>query len=62
MGLDRGRLAASASAELVLLSARFMSELLSRSQADRVVLRSGRQIDTSLPDYRDLDPILGVPA
>jgi cytosine deaminase len=63
MGLPQhGRLKAGAPADLVLLSARFMSEMLSRSQADRVVLRAGMAIDTSLPDYRELDPILGVPA
>src|SRR5882762_7874000 len=51
MGLaDHGRLKVGAPADLVLLSARFMSEMLSRSQADRVVLRGGRAIDTSLPD------------
>jgi cytosine deaminase len=63
MGLaQHGRLKVGAPADLVLLSARFMSEMLSRSQADRVVLRAGKAIDTSLPDYRELDPILGVPA
>jgi cytosine deaminase len=63
MGLPQhGRLKAGAPADLVLLSARFMSEMLSRSQADRVVLRSGKAIDTSLPDYRSLDSVLGVPA
>ncbi len=63
MGLaQHGRLKAGAPADLVLLSARFMSEMLSRSQADRVVLRSGKAIDTSLPDYRELDQVLGVPA
>ncbi len=41
---------------------RFMSEMLSRSQADRIVLRGGRAIDTSLPDYRELDGLLGAPA
>ena len=59
MGLaDRGRLKAGAPADLVLLSARFMSEMLSRSQADRIVLRGGSAIDTSLPDYRELDGLL----
>ena len=63
MGLaDHGRLKVGAPADLVLLSARFMSEMLSRSQADRVVLRCGRAIDTSLPDYRELDGLLGAPA
>jgi cytosine deaminase len=36
--------------------------MLSRSQADRIVLRAGRAIDTSLPDYRELDGLLGAPA
>jgi cytosine deaminase len=63
MGLaDHGRLKVGAPADLVLLSARFMSEMLSRSQADRIVLRGGRAIDTSLPDYRELDGLLGTPA
>jgi cytosine deaminase len=30
--------------------------------ADRVVLRGGLAIDTSLPDYRELDGLLGAPA
>jgi cytosine/creatinine deaminase len=63
MGLPQhGRLKAGAPADLVLLSARFMSEMLSRSQADRVVLVCGKAIDTSLPDYRKLDSVLGAPA
>jgi cytosine deaminase len=63
MGLaDHGRLKVGAPADLVLLSARFMSEMLSRSQADRIVLRDGRAIDTSLPDYRELDGLLGASA
>ncbi len=63
MGLHQhGQLKAGAPADLVLLSARFMSEMLSRSQADRVVLRAGKAIDTSLPDYRTLDHIVGPTA
>jgi cytosine deaminase len=31
---------------------------LSRRQSDRVVLRNGRAIDTTLPDYRDLDDLV----
>jgi cytosine deaminase len=60
MGLPHyGRLKVGAPADLVLLSARFMSEMLSRSQADRIVLRAGKPIDTSLPDYRLLDGLVG---
>jgi cytosine deaminase len=57
---EHGRLKAGAPADLVLLSARFMSEMLSRSQSDRIVLRRGKPIDTSLPDYRLLDPLVSV--
>lgn len=36
-----------------------LGELLSRPQSDRVVLRAGEPLATSLPDYRALDPLLG---
>jgi cytosine deaminase len=63
MGLDgRGRLEVGVPADLVLLSARFMSEMLARNQADRVVLRNGQPVDTSLPDYRVLDQLVGLGA
>lgn len=50
-----GTLAPGASADLVLTRARSYTELLSRPQADRSVIRGGRAIDTTLPDYRELD-------
>jgi cytosine deaminase len=59
MGLDRhGRLEAGDPADLVLFRARSFSEFLARPQADRSVLVAGRPIDTTLPDYRELDPFL----
>jgi cytosine deaminase len=42
-------------ADLVLTRARSFDELVSRPQSDRVVLRAGRPIDTTLPDYAELD-------
>jgi cytosine/creatinine deaminase len=57
MGLD-SRIAEGSPADLVLFRARNYSELLSRSQHDRTVLRDGAPIDTTTPDYRELDPIL----
>lgn len=61
MGLrGYGRIEAGASADLILFSARGMTELLSRPQSDRVVLRAGKPIDTTPPDYRELDAVLGV--
>jgi cytosine/creatinine deaminase len=57
----RGRLAAGATADLMLFRARSMTELLARPQSDRMILRNGRPIDTSLPDFRELDAIVGPP-
>jgi cytosine deaminase len=47
-------------ADLVLFSARFMTELLSRPQSDRVVLRAGRRLEARLPDWRELDALVGL--
>lgn len=54
-GVDLG---VGAPADFVLFRARHWSELLSRPQSDRTVLRRGKPIDRSLPDYRELDPVL----
>ena len=60
MRLDTpARIEAGQPADLVLFRARAHSELLSRPQADRVVLRDGRPIDTTLPDHRELDDLPG---
>ena len=45
-------------ADLLLFRARNWTELLARPQFDRVVLRRGVQIDTTLPDYRELDDLM----
>jgi cytosine/creatinine deaminase len=61
MGLkDLGWLKPGAAADLLLFRARGMTELLSRPQADRVVLRNGQVLDAEPPDYRDLDAVLGT--
>jgi cytosine/creatinine deaminase len=44
-------------ADFVLLNARNDSEALARPQHDRVVIRNGQCIDTTLPDYRELDEL-----
>jgi len=54
-----GRIGPGLPADLVLFEGRTWSELLSRPQANRVVLRNGRAIERRLPDYRDLDDLLG---
>ncbi len=58
MGLaERGTIRVGGPADLVLFRGRTMSELLSRRQADRVVLRAGKAISPALPDYRELAPL-----
>ena len=59
MGLaGAGRIGPGLPADLVLFEGRTWSELLSRPQANRVVLRSGTAIERGLPDYRELDDLL----
>ena len=52
---ELGRIVVGDTADLVLFRGRSMSELLSRPQCDRVVLRRGQAVDTTLPDHRELD-------
>lgn len=59
MGLGNvGRIGVGLPADLVIFKARRYSELFARSQHDRIVLRRGRAIDTTLPDYAELDALL----
>lgn len=58
MGIEAGTITVGAIADLVLFRGRDFSETLSRSQHDRVVLRAGRAIDATPPDYRTLDALL----
>lgn len=60
-GLAPCALAPGAPADLVILRARDWSEALSRPQSDRTVIRAGRAIDTTLPDYAELDQLMGAP-
>lgn len=61
MGLERtGLIRAGEPADLLVLRARNYSEMLARHQSDRVVLRRGRAIDTTLPDYRLLDDLMAA--
>jgi cytosine/creatinine deaminase len=60
-GFDAPSLLAGAPADLVILKARDWSELLSRPQSDRIVLRDGAQIDRTPPDYAELDDLMGPP-
>ena len=55
---ELGVIEAGGAADLVIFRARDWSELLSRPQSDRIVLREGRAIDRTLPDYSELDHLL----
>jgi cytosine deaminase len=56
-----GRIRAGLEANLLIFKARYFSELLSRPQWDRLVIRRGLSIDTTLPDYQELDDlVLGI--
>ncbi len=60
MGIKgRGLIAAGQPADLILFSARVMTELLARPQADRVVLRDGRVLEATAPHWRELDAVVG---
>jgi cytosine deaminase len=45
-------------ADLVICKARNWTELFSRPQADRIVLRNGKAIERRLPDYAELDSLM----
>jgi len=62
LGRDDGHglIAAGRGADLVLFRARAWTELLARPQSDRTVIRAGRAIDRTLPDYRELDDLEGM--
>ena len=57
-GFDAPGLVPGAPADLVICRARDWTELFARPQSDRIVLRAGRQIDRSLPDYAELDHLM----
>ncbi|MCI5078136.1 cytosine deaminase [Oricola sp.] len=56
MGMDQtGTLKAGCGADFILFEGRSWSEILSRSESDRIVVRDGAPLDTTLPAYAELD-------
>ncbi|MEW6492209.1 MAG: cytosine deaminase [Cyanobacteriota bacterium] len=55
---NMGRIGVGLPADLILFKGRSFSELLSRPQHDRIVIRNGKPIDTTLPDYAELDDVV----
>ena len=62
MGVAAPALKAGAPADLVLTQARDFTQLFSRPQSDRTVLRAGAPIDTMPPDYAELRALEGLTA
>ncbi|RWL47984.1 MAG: cytosine deaminase [Mesorhizobium sp.] len=59
MRLDgAGTLAAGGSADFIVFKGRSWTELLSRPESDRIVVREGRAIERQLPDYAELDELM----
>jgi cytosine deaminase len=55
MGLkDRGALRVGGPADLILFNARSVNELMCRPQHDRLVVRNGRPLGLTVPDYEEL--------
>lgn len=61
MGIADQPLAPGQPADLVICNAREWTELYARPQSDRIVIRGGTEIDTTLPDYRELDAFVRTP-
>ncbi|CDX12752.1 Cytosine deaminase-like protein [Mesorhizobium sp. ORS 3324] len=55
---DAGTLAAGGSADFIVFKGRNWTELLSRPESDRIVVRKGRAIERQLPDYAELDELM----
>lgn len=59
MRLDgAGTLADDGSADFIVFKGRSWTELLSRPESDRIVVREGRAIERQLPDYAELDELM----
>ena len=59
MGLPQaGKIEVGLPADFIIFKARYFSELLSRPQSDRIVVRNGEKIDTTLPEYSELDDLV----
>ncbi|WP_457585294.1 cytosine deaminase [Ensifer canadensis] len=61
MGLDgRGAIAGGQAADFILFEGRSWSEVLSRSESNRIVVRDGVPVSSPLPAYFELDGLDGI--
>ena len=56
---DAGKLTIGGPADFVVFRGRSWTELLSRPESERIVVREGRAIDRVIPDYTELDDLMG---
>jgi len=59
-GITQPTLEPGAPADLIVFRARTWTELFARPQSDRIVFRKGEAIDSTLPDYAELDALMKV--
>jgi cytosine deaminase len=60
MRLDgAGVLRTGGPADFIVFKGRSWTELLSRPESGRIVVRDGQPIDAALPDYAELDDLMG---
>lgn len=57
-GFTPPSLSPGAPADFIVFKARTWTELFARPQSDRMVFRKGEAIDTTLPDYSELDHLM----
>jgi cytosine/creatinine deaminase len=55
-----GILAVGGPADFIVFRGRSWTELLSRPESDRVVIRDGKEIARDIPDYAELDDLMSV--
>lgn len=55
---DAGRIGVGGNADLVIVGARTLNELLCRPWSDRTVMVAGKPIARELPDYAELDEVI----
>jgi cytosine deaminase len=59
MGVEGGTLEAGGKADFIIFRGRGWTELLSRPESGRIVIRDGKPIEAELPDYSELDELMG---
>jgi cytosine/creatinine deaminase len=60
MGVEPGALRVGAPADMILTRARDFTELFARPHSDRVVLRGGRPVAETAPEFAELDDLEGL--